>query len=135
MNNRKKQLSETEIKIMKYLWRVNGPVMVSDIMQHFRQEHGKTYAASTVNTMLQRLVTAGYAERGGQYIAFSGYPYCYKISQEDYFIQQANLYEKIYSDGSPCEFILLLLRTQKISPQDMERIQKCINELKDKDGK
>lgn len=135
MNNRKKQLSETEIKIMKYLWSANEPVMVSDIMQHFRQVHGKTYAASTVNTMLQRLVASGYAEKGSRLVGHSGYPYSYKVSREDYTRQQMKLYQRSCFDDSACDFVISLLWTQKLTPREIERIQKCIDELKGKDGK
>lgn len=132
MNNKKKQLSETEMLVMKYMWSAREPVMVSDLLTYFEKECGRKYAASTVNTLLQRLVTAGYVERGDQYIAFSGYPYFCKVSEEDYIGQQLNQYRKTYFDGSTGDFIVSLLRTQDITPEEQERIQKCIDELREK---
>ncbi|MBP3701729.1 MAG: BlaI/MecI/CopY family transcriptional regulator, partial [Lachnospiraceae bacterium] len=52
-------LSDVERKIMKYIWSCEEPVMVSDIIEYFGREYRKQYAASTVNTMLQRLISKG----------------------------------------------------------------------------
>lgn len=65
MNNKKKQLSELEMIIMKYMWSAEEPVMVADVLGFFEKEYEKSYKASTVNTLLKRLVAAGYVIRGG----------------------------------------------------------------------
>ncbi|MCI8567351.1 MAG: BlaI/MecI/CopY family transcriptional regulator [Lachnospiraceae bacterium] len=135
MNNKKKELSEREMILMKYMWSAKKPVMVSDLLTFFEQEYGKKYAATTMNTMLRRLMAAGYVERGEQYIAFSGYPYSYKISEEEYIGQQMNQYRKKHFDGSTGDFIVSLLRTQEISSEERGRIQECMDELKEKDGR
>lgn len=135
MNNKKKQLSELEMIIMKYMWSAEEPVMVADVLGFFEKEYEKSYKASTVNTLLKRLVAAGYVIRGGQYIAHCGYPYFPKISEEEYVGQQLAQYQKEYFSGSAADFIVSLLRTQEISPKERDQIQECIDELRKEDGR
>lgn len=54
----KLNLSETEHRIMKYLWKVGKPLTATEIMQYFA-ENGTHWAAQTVQTFLSRLVKKG----------------------------------------------------------------------------
>ena len=105
------------------------------VQKVFEKEYEKSYKASTVNTLIKRLVAAGYVIRGGQYIAHCGYPYFPKISEEEYVGQQLAQYQKEYFSGSAADFIVSLLRTQEISPKERDQIQECIDELRKEDGR
>ena len=71
MNN--KNLSKTELEIMKYIWSVNSEVMPKEIRTHFSH---KQWSKQAVSTFLKRLVTLGYLniERLSQMV--EGLPIC-----------------------------------------------------------
>lgn len=135
MDGKSIRLSETERKVMRYIWSVRGPVMVSDIMEYFAREYQKHYAASTVNTMLQRLIKKGYLAQGDKYIAFSGYEYHWVISEEEYQRRQLSRYRDIDFEGSAGDLIVALLQTQDISEQERIKIRECIDQLKAKEDR
>lgn len=61
----KLNLSETEYKIMSYLWTIDSPVTVTEVQKHFA-EAGCFWAAQTVQTFLTRLVQKGALKRTTQ---------------------------------------------------------------------
>jgi len=109
--------------------------MVSDIIEYFAREYQKQYAASTVNTMLQRLINKGYLAQGEKYIAFSGYTYHWVISEEEYQRQQLSRYKDMDFGGSAGDLIVALLQTQDISEQERMKIRECIDQLKEKEDR
>jgi len=133
MESEKDALSATELKIMKYFWKKEPPVYVGDIVQYFRREYQKECARQTIGTFVRQLEGKGYLAQGTEYTQRLGYPYTCLVSEEEYTRRQLSRYTDQHFGGSAYNFILSLLKTQKVSKEEKERLKKYIDHMKEMD--
>lgn len=73
-----KNLTKTELEIMKYIWSVNGEVMPKEIRAYFTH---KQWSKQAVSTFLRRLVASGYLNM--RQASPTKYYYSAAITQEE----------------------------------------------------
>ncbi|MCI8402767.1 MAG: BlaI/MecI/CopY family transcriptional regulator [Lachnospiraceae bacterium] len=130
MANERANLSKTEARIMNFMWAVKKPVVLAEVKEYFREKYNKPYANSTIHTLLQRMVKKGYIAQGEKYIAFSGYSYRCVVSEEEYMLEQMEMYRNTFFDGSAGDFILSLMKMQEMTAEELDRIGKYVQERK-----
>lgn len=52
-------LSDTEMKVMKEIWKMNRPVKSNELLTIFYEKEGKEWKGQTIATFLSRLVDKG----------------------------------------------------------------------------
>lgn len=119
-----KSLSETEMKVMKVIWKMGRPVKSNELLEIFSEEEGKEWKGQTIATFLSRLV-----DKGVLLIEREGRPNTYvsRLSFKEYKRMEAqNLLEVMYQ-GSINSF-LATLYDDKISPEELEELKKWFSD-------
>ena len=119
-----RSLSETEMKLMKVIWKMGRPVKSNELLEFFLKEEGKEWKGQTIATFLSRLV-----DKGVLLLEREGRPNTYvpRISFKEYKKREAqNLLETMYQ-GSIQSFIATLY-DDKISPEELEELQKWFSD-------
>lgn len=119
-----RSLSETEMKLMKVIWKMGRPVKSNELLEFFSKEEGKEWKGQTIATFLSRLV-----DKGVLLLEREGRPNTYvpRISFKEYKKREAqNLLETMYQ-GSIQSFIATLY-DDKISPEELEELQKWFSD-------
>jgi predicted transcriptional regulator len=115
-------LTPAELKVMQSLWRL-GTASAADVV---RAMHGRRGPQdSTVRTMLRILERKGYVRhhRDGRTFLYSA------VVAEDQ-AQRGALREILsrFFENSPERLVLNLLRHEKVSPQELARLRKLVDE-------
>lgn len=119
-----RSLSDTEMKLMKVIWKMGRPVKSNELLEFFSKEEGKEWKGQTIATFLSRLV-----DKGVLLLEREGRPNTYvpRISFKEYKKREAqNLLETMYQ-GSIQSFIATLY-DDKISPEELEELQKWFSD-------
>jgi len=113
------QISDSELIIMKFIWKQNGRAMYSEIVQGL-EEMDLQWKKNTILTFLSRLVDKKILKvekvgRRNDYIAL--------LTEEEYRSQQTrNFVGKIY-DGNVKGLISALVEQEAISSSDLEELR------------
>ena len=119
----KKNLSKTELEIMKYIWSVNGEVMPKEIRTHFAH---KQWSEQAVSTFLKRLVTSGYLNL--RQASPTRYYYSAIISETEYDLLPILDVINNTFDGSYISFIESLIDHKKdFDEKELDDLQRFIN--------
>jgi predicted transcriptional regulator len=121
---RQHELGTAELEVVKVLWDV-GPCTVREVWTHL-QSQGRRVAYTTVLTFLTRLEQKGFVTSDK-----SGLAYVYRASVSRQRVTRSRLralVEELY-DGASAQLALHLVRTAKFSPQEIEELQRLIDEL------
>lgn len=119
-----RSLSETEMKLMKEIWKIGRPVDSTMLLTIFSEKEGKEWKGQTVATFLSRLV-----EKEVLLIEREGRPNTYvpRISLKEYKkLEAQNLLETMYQ-GSIKSF-LATLYDDKISPEELDELKKWFSD-------
>ncbi|UTR13638.1 BlaI/MecI/CopY family transcriptional regulator [Salipaludibacillus sp. LMS25] len=119
-----RSLSETEMKVMKEIWKMGRPVKSNELLEIFSKEEEREWKGQTIATFLSRLV-----DKGVLLIEREGRPNTYvpRLSFKEYKKMEAqNLLETMYQ-GSIKSF-LATLYDDKISPEELEELQKWFSD-------
>ena len=117
MAQRKINISDAELEVMKVIWNENRPITSLDIVEAFEN---KGWKKTTICTFLTRLVEKGAlsAEKQGKL-----YYYTPLISQKDYRKSQTkNLISSLYG-GSIKDFAVSLFEEQSISDEELKELR------------
>ena len=123
-------LSTAELEVLRTLW-AQGPATVREVMNHLHQR-GRQLAYTTVLTFLTRLEQKGCVASDKSALA---YVYRAKVTREKVSRSRLrSLVDELY-DGAAAPLVLQLVRDRKLTPQDIDELQKLIDELDAKAAK
>ena len=119
-----KKLPDSELEIMLALWDA-GQEAPRSYFDHQLQEKG--WSITTINTYLSRLTEKGFlsCRKDGRMNYYTPL-----ISREDYLsFERRSMLDRLY--GSSMEnFVAALCRDRKMDPQEIDRLQLLLEELK-----
>ena len=120
-----KELSETEMEIMQYLWRRDSPIATADILSYFNNEKQKDWKTQTISTFLARLVTKGFviSEAKGRGTIHSA-----AITIREYDRLKAKSILKSMYKGSIKNFLVALYGDNKISNKELAELKQWLSE-------
>ena len=111
------RISDSELEVMKLLWRSEEPLSVTEIREALQKSRG--WEATTVKTLVSRLVSKGVVRQEKRNV----YYYSPLISERDYNSWATrDLIEKLYS-GSAMDLIASLVRSESLSQTDIEELR------------
>ena len=111
------KISDSELEVMKVLWRAGTALTVTDIREELQRSRG--WEATTVKTLVSRLVSKGVIRQEKRNVFF----YSPLISENDYNSWATrDLIERLYS-GSAMDLISALVRSESLSMSDIEELK------------
>lgn len=122
-------IGNSEVEIMKILWRLGGrPATSAEIRKELEIKQGWT--KSTILTMIRRLVEKGFIACKKKEVFY--YSPC--ISEKEYLHHQTkNFIDKIY-DGNIKNLLTTLCQADDLSKSDLEELQSFLNQEAGKNG-
>ncbi|UCE59516.1 MAG: BlaI/MecI/CopY family transcriptional regulator [Phycisphaerales bacterium] len=124
MTSRQYDLGGAELEVLKVLWD-EGPVTVRDVMTHLH-DNGRQVAYTTVQTLLTRLEQKRYAASDKSGLAFV---YRAKVSRDRVTRYRRKVLLSQLYDGAAGPLVLQLVRTEKLTPEEVRELQALIDEL------
>ena len=115
-------LTPAELKVMQVLWR-SGPSSAADVVRALHGRRGPQ--DSTVRTILRILERKGYVGH-----TRDGRTFVYQPLVEEDQAQRGALREVLsrFFENSPERLVLNLLRHEDVSPQELARLRKMVDE-------
>lgn len=111
------KISESELEIMKPLWE-KSPQTAAELLNTVQQEFN--WEATTVRTMLQRLVEKGAVRQSGQK---RSYTYSPIVSADEYRgATLRQIVEKMFN-SSPAEMLCFFARQEKLSDSEIAELE------------
>ena len=111
------KISDSELEVMKVLWRAGTALTVTDIREELQKSRG--WEATTVKTLVSRLVGKGVIRQEKRNVFF----YSPMISENEYNSWATrDLIERLYS-GSAMDLISALVRSESLSQSDIEELK------------
>lgn len=113
------QVSESELVLMKIIWKNGGTALYSDIMEELEKDKN-TWKKNTVLTLLSRLVEKDFLAadkigRRNEYRALVG--------EQEYRVHQTrNFLDKIY-EGNVRGLVSTLLQQEILSEEELKEIE------------
>jgi predicted transcriptional regulator len=109
-----------ELEILKVLWE-HGPSSVRSVHRHLARHEDVAY--NTVQTLLrimEKKGLVGYGVEGRSFI------YAARYSRDQTQDESAARFLDRVFDGAASQLVLSLLRAERISPDELDRLQKLI---------
>lgn len=122
MNKSLPQITDSEWVVMKVLWE-RSPLLNRDIIKSVSER--STWNNKTIDTLLRRLVDKGAVgynlinSKVREYYPLVSHEECEKVESETFL-------KKVY-DGSVSMLIAGLLKHQKVSKEELEKLKELIN--------
>jgi predicted transcriptional regulator len=117
-------MSDAEREVLKSLWD-HGPGTVREI--HAAQtEQGRSWAYTTVTTLLQRLEAKGYVACDKSRFAHVFSPL---VTRAEVVREQATSLVHEYCDGAAAPLVLALVEGHRFSPEEIEQFRQLIDRL------
>ncbi len=114
------KISENELELMKLLWE-KSPQSAMELLAAVRRKIA--WEATTVRTMLQRLVEKGAVRQEG---AKRSYAYIPAVSADEYRgATLRRLKEKMF-DSDPMELLCFFVRQEKLSAAEIAELEKIL---------
>ena len=124
MAERQHDLGSAELEVLKALWEV-GPTTVREVLNHLHL-HGRRVAYTTVQTLLTRLEQKRYVASDKSDLA---HVFRARVSRERVTRSRLKtLLTQLY-DGAAGPLVLQLLRTERLTPDEIEELQKLVERL------
>ncbi|MCA9255350.1 MAG: BlaI/MecI/CopY family transcriptional regulator, partial [Phycisphaerales bacterium] len=120
------ELSAAELEVLRVLWDV-GPSTVRQVLEALHGR-GRDWAYTTVLTFLTRMEQKGVVSSNK-----SGMAYVYRPALTRNRVRRERLrvlVDELY-DGAAGPLVLQLIKSQRLNREDIEALQKLINELDD----
>jgi BlaI family transcriptional regulator, penicillinase repressor len=114
--NEAKTPTPGELEILKVLWE-HGPSSVRVVFEHLAQDRDVAY--NTVQTLLRLMETKGLVSHHVQGRTFI-YTACYSRDES-----AMRFLDRVF-DGAADQLVQSLLRSERISPEELERMQALI---------
>lgn len=120
-----KDISETELEIMQYLWKQKEPVLTVDLLAYFNKERGKGWKLQTLATFLVRLTDKGFLKSEAKGRGTAHQP---ALTYEEYNQSKAkNILEAMYN-GSIKNFFAALYGNTKLSQEEIAELKQWLSE-------
>jgi predicted transcriptional regulator len=115
-------LTPAELKVMQALWRL-GPSSAADVVRALHGRRGPQ--DSTVRTILRILERKGYVRHRQD-----GRTFIYQALLEEDQAQRGAVREVLsrFFENSPERLLLNLMRHEKVSPEELARLRKLVDE-------
>ena len=111
------KISDSELEVMKVLWRAGDALSVTEIREALQRSMG--WEATTVKTLVSRLVNKGALRQETRGVYF----YTPLISEREYNGWATNdLIRKLYH-GSARELVAALVHSEGLTQQDIEELR------------
>ena len=118
------RVSDSEMEVMKMLWRQKEGIKQSQLLDLFTKE-GKERKRQTLNTFLSRLETKGLVIRERGLVRAA-------VEEEEYnFSQAQNAIDNMYS-GKLSNFVAAFIRRNAVNKEDLEELNVYLKELENK---
>ena len=117
-------ISETEQAVLKVLWEI-GSGTVREVQEVLRGQ-GRHWAYTTVQTLLNRLQTKGYAasEKGGP-----AHVYRAAVSREELLRRRLGDLADELCEGTASPLVLALVEGGRLTPEEIEQFRRLLDEL------
>ena len=109
-------LNQNELEALRVLWE-HGPLKPAEIEAHFAWP----IENATLRSVLRNLVNEGHLTRRKEGRAFI---YRAKASRATMLGRMARRMAQVFAGGSSAELIAQLVKTEKLSPQEIEELRK-----------
>ncbi len=117
-------LGAAEFDVLKSLWEV-GPATVREVLTHLH-ERGRHLAYTTVQTLLTRLEQKRYVTSDKSDLA---HVFRAKVTRDRVTrTRLKNLMSQLY-DGAAGPLVLQLVRTERLTPDELDQLHKLIERL------
>ena len=124
MSTQQYRLGTAELEVLTVLWAL-GPTTVREVLNQLRGR-GRRVAYTTVQTLLTRLERKGFVKSDKSDLA---HVFRASITRDrDARARLRTLLAQMY-DGEAGPLVLQLVRTERLTPGDIEELQKLIDRL------
>jgi len=111
------KISDSELEVMRVLWRAGGALPVTEIRETLQKSRG--WEATTVKTLISRLVTKGVLQQEKRQV----YYYSPLISEEEYNDWATHdLISRVYH-GSARDLVAALVRSDGLTQADIDELR------------
>ena len=111
------KISESELEIMRVLWRAGDALPVTDIREELQKSRG--WEATTVKTLISRLVTKGVLRQEKRKVFY----YSPLLSEEEYNDWATHdLIRRVYH-GSARDLVAALVRSDGLTRDDIAELR------------
>ena len=118
------RVSDSEMEVMKMLWRQKEGIKQSQLLDLFTKE-GNEWKRQTLNTFLSRLETKGLVIRERGLVRAA-------VEEEEYnFSQAQNAIDNMYG-GKLSNFVAAFIRRNAVNKEDLEELNVYLTELENK---
>ena len=117
-------ISETEQAVLKVLWDL-GPETVREVLAALNAQ-GHSWAYTTVQTLLTRLLAKGYvaADRSGP-----AHVYRAAVSRSELLQQRLSDLADTFCEGTTSPLVLALVEGSQLTPGDIGRLREMLDRL------
>ena len=124
MEERPMSVSESELEVLKALWEA-GPQTVRAVNAALRQ-HGRRWAYTTVQTLLQRLESKGFVacERSGQAHVFQA-----AVSRDALVSRRLRDLADQLCGGTASPLLLALVEEGRLTSEDVRHLRRLLDQL------
>ena len=111
------KISDSELEVMKVLWRAGDALPVTEIREQLQRAKG--WEATTVKTLVSRLVSKGVVQQEKRGVYF----YSPLLTEQDYNGWATNdLIRRLYN-GSARELVAALVHSEGLTQRDIEELR------------
>lgn len=119
-------LSDSELFVMKVIWRSEESLSLQDIAERVNRVYGKNWKPQTVSVFLGRIVKKNLLVSKRQGRQFYYYP---TISEEEYRKKETVKCVDILGDGKADIFFAALSQARNLTKEEKEKIRGILNEM------
>lgn len=116
------KLFDSELKIMDVIWK-NGDITAKNIAEILKEQVG--WSKTTTYTLIKRCIDKGAIER----IEPNFVCHALVTIEQARELETTQLINKMY-DGAPDLLVASILGRENLSPKEIERLKKLVNNLK-----
>lgn len=117
MNHLADKISDSELEVMRVLWRAGDALPVTDIREALRQSRG--WEATTVKTLVSRLVAKGVLRQEKRKVFY----YSPLLTEEEYNSWATrDLIRRVYN-GSARDLVAALVRSDGLTQDDIAELR------------
>lgn len=117
--NKDNKIADTELEVMKVVWKSNAPATSSDIVRELKILKG--WKETTIYTLISRLVEKGFLRQEKQKQVSS---YSSEISEQEYTLQQTHDFIDKLFGGDAKQLVSMLYESKKLNSNEIESLRK-----------
>jgi predicted transcriptional regulator len=115
---RDNKIADTELDIMKAVWKRPGPISSSDIVRELTAQRG--WKETTIYTLISRLVEKGFlSQKKQKNVSY----YAPTISEQDYTLEQTHGFVDKLFGGDARKLISMLCESKHISMDEIKDLR------------